>query len=246
MAMTETVVVYFSPLNEPMYEHERVTLHAVARRIAELKRCGFGGLFRADGRYPGDVFFVPDETLVLEEAIRLGIRRPTDLFGGVVPHSFVGTKAITHSLIDENADRPPGWCARFASRVEEIVLPGYTAFSARDARTAATRLLRMGPVQIKNAFSAGGGGQRRAKDLTELDASSNDFRGTSLRRMGSFSSPAWTKSSRGVSARSPFATDSSPIMACRGQRRTTRENRFTAAPIWCAYREAGKCSIACR
>lgn len=168
--MTETVVVYFSPLNEPMYEHERVTLHAVARRIAELKRCAFGGLFHDDGRYPGDVFFVPDESLLLKEAKRLSIRCPTDLFGGVVPYSFVGTKAITHPLIDENADRPAGWCARFASRVSEIVLPGYTAFSTRDARTAAARLLRIGPVQIKKAFSAGGGGQSRANHLAELDA----------------------------------------------------------------------------
>jgi hypothetical protein len=87
----------------------------------------------------------------------------------VVPYSFIGTQAIAHPLIDENAELAAGWCARSGSRVGEVVLPGYTAFSVRDARTAAVRLLRFGPVHIKKAFSAGGGSQSR--DLAELPMS---------------------------------------------------------------------------
>ena len=110
----------------------------------------------------------------------------------VVPYSFIGTKAITHPLIDENAERAPGWCARFARRMGEVVLLGRTAFSVRDARTAAARLLRIGPVRIKNAFSAGGG-QSRANHLAEWMLFSNEFRRTGLRRMGSFSRAACTE-----------------------------------------------------
>lgn len=89
----------------------------------------------------------------------------------MVPYSFIGTQAIAHPLIDENAELAAGWCARSGSRVGEVVLPGYTAFSVRDARTAAVRLLRIGPVHIKKAFSAGGGGQSRANHLAELPMS---------------------------------------------------------------------------
>jgi Protein of unknown function (DUF3182) len=175
MAMAETVVVYFSPVNEPMYEHERATLHAVAGRIAELKQCEFAGLFSEGQNDARELFFVPDETLTRTEAARLGIRRPTDFFGGTVPHAFVGTKAITHQLADAKAERPPGWSTEFARRVGHVVLPGYTVFDVRDAQVAARRLFRIGPVRLKNAFSAGGGGQTDVKDRAELDALLEQF-----------------------------------------------------------------------
>jgi Protein of unknown function (DUF3182) len=50
----------------------------------------------------------------------------------------------SHPLVSNSADRPVGWSSVFAERVRAVVLPGYTAFSARDARLAAKRMLPNG------------------------------------------------------------------------------------------------------
>src|SRR5262249_1094672 len=120
--------------------------------------------------YSGPLFFVPDDTLLLDEAACLGTRSPSDLYGGVVPHLFVKTKAITHGLVDRDAQQPPGWSTAFAERVRKIVLPGYTVFSNRDARVAAGRMLTRGPIRLKNPLSASGKDQTVVTSLNELDA----------------------------------------------------------------------------
>jgi hypothetical protein len=164
------VVVYFSRLGGSTYTHERVTLSVVAEAIAQIKGAKFAGLYDNAKRYSGNVFFVPDDTLVLDEASCLGIRLPTDLFGAVVPYPFAKTKAITHQLIDPSADRPEGWSSAFADIVQDVVLPGYTAFSVDDARTAAARLLSAGPIRIKEPLAAGGAGHTVVATMTEVEA----------------------------------------------------------------------------
>jgi hypothetical protein len=99
------------------------------------------------------LFFVPDDTLLVDEASYLGIRSPHDLYGGVAPYRFAKTKAITHGLASCRAERPQGWSTAFAERVRGIVLPGYTVFSNRDARVAARHMLRRGPFRVKKPFS---------------------------------------------------------------------------------------------
>src|SRR5205085_11515172 len=102
-------------------------------------------------------YLVPNDTIVsLDTARRLGIRSEEDLFGGVVPASFMATKAITHPLVGRSALAPAGWCHEFAERVGDAVLPGHSAFSVDDARIAARRLLRDGPVRINPANGTGG------------------------------------------------------------------------------------------
>jgi Protein of unknown function (DUF3182) len=162
------VVIYLSQLGTPMYAHERVTLAAVANTIAQVKHYEFGGYYDNAHNYSGDVFFVPDDTLMLDEALCLGIRSLHDLFGGVVPHPFVKTKSITHGLITSGADRPEGWSPAFAQRVRTVVLPGYSVFSARDARIAAARMLSRGAVRVKEALGDGGKGQILITTAREL------------------------------------------------------------------------------
>jgi len=87
-----------------------------------------------------------------------------------VPHLFVKTKAITHGLVDRDAERPPGWSTAFAERVREIVLPGYTVFNNRDAHVAARRMLTRGPIRLKKPLSASGKDQTVVTSLNELDA----------------------------------------------------------------------------
>ena len=64
------VVIYLSQLGAPMYAHERITLAAVANTIAQVKHYEFGGYYDNARNYSGDVFFVPDDTLMLDEALR--------------------------------------------------------------------------------------------------------------------------------------------------------------------------------
>jgi Protein of unknown function (DUF3182) len=83
--MAGVVVIYFSRLGAPMFTHERTTLAAVANTIAQVKHCEFAGRHDNTHNYSGNVFFVPDDTLTLDEALCIGIRSVNDLFGGVVP-----------------------------------------------------------------------------------------------------------------------------------------------------------------
>src|SRR5262249_13798605 len=103
------VVVYFSRLGGFMYTHERAVLSVVAEAIAEIKGYEFAGCFDDAENYARHVFYVPDDTLIADEAACLGIRGPSDLYGGIVPHPFARTKAITHQLVDANAGPPEGW-----------------------------------------------------------------------------------------------------------------------------------------
>ena len=164
------VAVHFSRLGAPMYAHEKVVLSAVAESIARLNGYGYAGIFDANKHSTANLFFVPDDTLILDEARNLGIRSPRQLYGAVVPYPFAKTKAITHQLVNALATRPYGWSAAFAENVSNAVLPGYTAFNADDARSAAMRLLSLGPVRIKDPLGDGGHGQIVVSTIAELNA----------------------------------------------------------------------------
>ncbi|MGH8797186.1 MAG: DUF3182 family protein [Caldimonas sp.] len=153
-------------------EHEVSSHRGVARRLASLMECTFEEA--RDDAAPANGaagYLVPNETIGTFEAARaLGIQGEGDLFGGVVPHPFVATKTITHPLVGRDAAAPEGWCAEFAERVRDVVLPGTSTFALDDARAAGRRLLRDGPVRLKLASGAGGSGQSVARDQTQLEA----------------------------------------------------------------------------
>jgi hypothetical protein len=165
-----SVVIYFSQFGAPLYAHELKSIEAVGAAIAEIKECPFAGVFDRERRCIDGTFFVPDDTLMVDEAETLGIRGPEKFFGGIAPHPFVKTKAISHGLVDDRAERPEGWVSAFAERVEDVVLPGYTAFSICDVRVAASRLLCQGRMRVKKARASGGRGQRTVTNSHELNA----------------------------------------------------------------------------
>jgi len=178
------VVFYLSRPDDFLRTHEGIRLVAIADTIARLKHYRFAGRWDESHRHSGRVFFVPDETLLTPKARQLGIGSADDLFGGVVPYSFARTKAITHSLVGGNAERPEGWSDVFAARIRDVVLPGYTAFSARDAECAATMLLADGCVRVKKPLAAGGVGQRRLQTGAELTAVLETLPADELRECG--------------------------------------------------------------
>src|SRR5262249_47215936 len=139
--------------------HEAATREQIARRLARLTGFEFAGEHDPSSNWPGQRYFVPGDTLTGESAARLGIRGVGDLFGGVVPAAFVGTKAITHPLVSPDASAPDGWSTDFPRFVAQSVLAGYSAFTKDDARRACRTLLERGPVRLKLASGIAGMGQ---------------------------------------------------------------------------------------
>lgn len=177
-----TVVTY--AVEQGLTEHEVAARVAVARSLAALKEFGFGGGYDPALQHDRPLYFVPSETLSGEEAARLGIRGADDLFGGVVPYPFVGTKTIAHPLASRDAERPEGWSEAFPQRVHAVVLPGFAAFTRADALKAAQRLLERGPVRLKHGRGIGGKGQAVAKDTAELAAALEALDAAELARCG--------------------------------------------------------------
>src|SRR5262249_36147991 len=174
------VVLYYSQWATPMYTHEKVTLAKVAETIAELMGCEFDGEYDRVRHASGNNYFVPDDTLMHDEASHLGIRSATPLYGGVVPYPFVKTKVITHDLVSPRAIAPKGWSYVFAHIARDVILPGYSVFNADDARIAGKRLLSRGAVRLKEPLGDGGYGQTVITTLHELDAFLESF---SLRKL---------------------------------------------------------------
>jgi hypothetical protein len=160
------------PCRRSATQHETASQTALAQRVAAML-----GLPLADNhrptrnRYAPNLFYVPDRTLVgLQRARTLGVTGPQDLFGGVVPHSFVATKSITHGLPAAESAAPPGWNRDLGARLQELTLPGYTVFNARDAWLAGRLLLRNGPLRLKPSAGVAGRGQVVVHDESELEA----------------------------------------------------------------------------
>lgn len=164
-----TVMAYTQGLRGYASEHELMTRMEVVRRLAQLKGYGVSEEF-AQSPALGTVYYVPSDTLVgIERAKAMGIRNRDDLFGGVVPHPFVSTKAITHPLIATDAAAPQGWSHAFSHTVGSAVLPGYSVFTRDDARVAANKLFARGPVRIKPVRETGGRGQSVANNMAQLE-----------------------------------------------------------------------------
>ncbi|SFP38374.1 DUF3182 family protein [Variovorax sp. 770b2] len=150
--------------------HEHATRNDLARRLAALKGCAYAGAY--DDRYPyaRAPYFVPSNTVTDPGAAQgLGIAGVHDLFGGVVPHAFIATKAITHPVAGPEAPRPAGWCPRFAAEIASSVLDGFSCFSREEARRAGRTLLASGVVRIKPVRATGGRGQVVARSARALD-----------------------------------------------------------------------------
>jgi hypothetical protein len=150
--------------------HESATRDEIARRLAALKGYDFAGEYDPATDYGRPLYFVPSHTIVgIAAARKLGVRTEHDLFGGVVPYSFVATKTITHPLVDVEAFAPAGWSHRLASRVKDSVLFGFSAFTLADARRAAALVLERGAARVKPACGVGGRGQSLVTTLGEVD-----------------------------------------------------------------------------
>ncbi|MET0541664.1 MAG: DUF3182 family protein [Variovorax sp.] len=165
-------------------DHEHATRAEAARRLAMLKGVGFRGEFKRTHPREAPTYFVPSDTLTADAADTLGITDEHDLFGGVVPHAFVGTKVITHPLVYQSAAKPQGWNPAFAERVAGSVLHGYSAFSQDEALIAGKRVLDHGDARIKPACATGGRGQTVVRNVAALEHCIGQMREDELREHG--------------------------------------------------------------
>ncbi|WP_350029211.1 DUF3182 family protein [Caballeronia sp. AZ10_KS36] len=179
-----TVVVFSCRGSTARPRHERETQRALAGRLATLlgaQRCVDFGLDRA---YTPDPYIVPDDTLPLDVAQRIGVATDDDLFGGVVPFPFVATKVVVHELPPRAQLKPPGWHDRLGEQLRHLVLPGYSAFTRDDALAAAVLLWSGGSVRLKRPYGIGGTGQAVVADRHELDLQLNDIGDAALQTDG--------------------------------------------------------------
>jgi hypothetical protein len=115
------------------------------------------------------VYFVPSDTIIGRQVARaLGIRNEQSLFGGVVPYRFLGTKIITHGLVEADSYAPEDWRRDLIERLDPVVLLGFSVFTKADAIQAAIRLLEHGPLRIKPVRETGGLGQVVIPNVTAL------------------------------------------------------------------------------
>lgn len=151
--------------------HDYASRAHAAARLADLLGYAYAGDYRERRRLAeGHAYFVPDDTLHADDAARVGVRSDRDLFGGVAPHAFVATKALTHGTVSPEAHAPAGWVPALAAQLDDAVLYGYTAFARDDARLAARRVLERGRARLKRAVGTGGAGQTVVADADEFDA----------------------------------------------------------------------------
>src|SRR5690606_19014703 len=136
--------------------HEIETLRFACRRLADLSGVQAAreplAVFGA-----GDVYCVPIDTLLLEQARALGIAGADDFWGGAVPHAFVATKLVSHPRWLAASFVPEGW--KDLPGIRSCTLPGFSTFSRADALAAGAFLLREGAVRLKSPHARGGRGQ---------------------------------------------------------------------------------------
>lgn len=160
----ECVVAY--PRRHAASEHEVATQTRLAHLLARLLDCHVQDSY--DAARAASCYYVPDHTLVAGTDTP-EIDSEMRLFGGIVPHHFVATKAITHGLWPGASRTPGGWNTLLGESLGDSVLNGYTAFSREDAAAAGRALLQIGPVRIKPVNANAGRGQIVIHDAASLD-----------------------------------------------------------------------------
>jgi len=149
--------------------HTVVTLHALARKLADILRCNYGGHFEPGSGGTEALYHLPQTTFVGPGRLSsLGIVGEEGFFGGAVTWAHSATKAIVHPCVTPLAEAPEGWSDTFAERVRAVALPGYTAFGRKDVLEAGARLAAHGRLRVKPVDADGGRDQAVVPDMGSL------------------------------------------------------------------------------
>lgn len=140
-----------------------VNIKAVANRIANY-------LDGVDPNYEVHPYFVPFAAVHADLADAKGIEGIGNLYGGIVRHHEHADKAILHAMPVEKTTGYPSWySSEFARKVHDVVLPGYTAFTAEDVRAGYDLMHHDGlAVRLKDPANTGGLGQHLVDGYSDL------------------------------------------------------------------------------
>ncbi|KEZ16454.1 hypothetical protein CP98_04144 [Sphingobium yanoikuyae] len=171
--LTRLVKIYTTRSGAMNNEHDRVARAELARRIARLGQATFVDNDPAPVSEPDgdarDTLFIPTGTIDLEMARQLGIRNESQIYGGVVPHGFVGSKVITHPVFPGSNEVPEGWRPELGAALAPYVLTGWSAFSVDAVREASLDMLRYGSIRLKEVEATAGLGQFVVTSPGELE-----------------------------------------------------------------------------
>ncbi|QTC93257.1 DUF3182 family protein [Brevundimonas goettingensis] len=149
--------------------HDQTSREVLVARLAALLRIPLIAQVETTDDVGPDILLVPRETIVEGPGPTMTFSATT-LLGGLVPHPFVATKAITHGLVRPEATCPQGWSNAMADRLGDAALNGYTAFTAADAIEAGLRLLEAGPARVKDVNGKASLGQTVVRTADDLRA----------------------------------------------------------------------------
>jgi hypothetical protein len=154
-------------------EHDKASRSELARRIARLGDARFvdhdmSGDQQLSSGQP-DTLFIPTGTIDLSTARKLGIQTESQIYGGVVPFPFVGSKVITHPAFGDAPAVPAGWRAELGWALAPHVLSGWSAFTFQAVRAAAIDMLGRTAIRLKEVEATAGLGQFVATSVKELD-----------------------------------------------------------------------------
>lgn len=146
----------------------------VAREIATILGRPFYGEIALDSLVSAkEHYVVPVKTIRKEEAMALGLNDAGDFYGVVVDHLGHVGKAILHET--KEAKTPKFYSKMFAAMVEDLVLPGATAFSFEQALEAGVELTgRFGQTRLKQTDKSDGQGQFEIKNSRDLERALNE------------------------------------------------------------------------
>jgi hypothetical protein len=150
-------------------DHDNITALNLGRWAAQLIEGQFCGDYEP-GSSTSQRYFIGRETLLVDDALALGIRNGADFLGGAVHAPVIATKGISHPLFRTNSLAPPGWNPEFTDRTADVVLPGFSAFRMEDAFEAGAALLAAGSVRLKPVIETGGQGQCVVRTVNELES----------------------------------------------------------------------------
>ena len=170
---THFVKIHPSQSSSLNNEHDKASRSELARRIASLGKGRFvdhdilGDQQTSGG--PTDTLFIPTGTIDLSTAKELGIWTESQIYGGVVPFPFVGSKVITHPAFRDDPAIPAGWCPELGSALAPHVLSGWSAFTLDTVRAAALDMLGRTAIRLKEVEATAGLGQFVVTSVKELN-----------------------------------------------------------------------------
>lgn len=167
------VMIYSTQSSVLNNEHDRASRSELGRRIARLGQATFADHDTSiDSQLvdaPPDTLFIPTGTIDLFTARQLGIRDESQIYGGIVPFPFVGSKVITHPTFHDDDAIPAGWCSELGPALARHVLSGWSAFSLEAVRAASLDMLECTSIRLKEVEATAGLGQFVVNSVLELD-----------------------------------------------------------------------------